>query len=240
MFEGLSKDRFYDLLAEAQGSPAKLKVLADPGLYRKIMDTVNYLRIASLVSGPKTQLINIMTNGYMLGARPLERILGGTWQAVRHPLDELQSGTGRQLIKENLKQYAYFGTAFMDGFSQAVKAFTRNEGLLRPHGHDIQSAATDGAWQVPGTQALGKGYFKPWTSVGNVTYNALSIPLTPFGAAPRVLGGVDELVKQITYRSRVMAAAHIEGMEQAIQSGLKGKAAKDYVKSYVTSKLKVI
>jgi hypothetical protein len=236
LFEGLSKDRFYDLLAESKGSPEKLKVLADPGLYRKIMDTVNYMRISSLVSGPKTQLINIMTNGYMLSARPLERILGGAWLAVRHPITEAQRGVGRQLMKENLKQYAYFGTAFMDGFSQAVRAIVRNDGLLRPHSSEAYGELSN-TWKVPGTQAIDRNYFKPWDSTGNLIYNALSVPLTAVGVAPRALGGIDELVKQITYRSKVMAAAHLEGMEQAIQSGLKGKAAKDYVKSYVSTRV---
>lgn len=230
LFEGLSKDRFYDLLAESGGSPAKLKMLADPSLGRKLMDTVNYMRISSLISGPKTQLINIMTNGYMLGVRPLERILGSVPGAVT-------GNTGsRQLIRQNLKQYAYMGSAFVDGFGQAVKAFTRNDGLLRPHSSEAYGELAN-VWKVPGTQGLGKGYFKPLDRFGHVLYNALSVPLTVAGVGPRTLGGVDELVKQITYRSKVMAAAHIEGVEQANASGLRGKAAKDYVRSYVSTRL---
>lgn len=65
------------------------------------MDTVNYMRIASLVSGPKTQLINIMTNGYMTAVRPMERILGSVPGAIAG------NGSSRALIKENLRQYTY-------------------------------------------------------------------------------------------------------------------------------------
>lgn len=230
LFEGITKDRFYDLLAEAQGSPDKLKMLADPSLYTKIMDTVNYMRISSLVSGPKTQFYNVITNGYMVAVRPLERILGSIPGAV------VGNAGSRALIKENLRQYTYMGSAFMDGFGQAVKAFTRNDGLLRPHGTEV-AGVQDQVWKVPGTQALGAGYFKPWDSVSNLLYNAFSIPLTVAGTPPRLLGSVDELVKQTVYRSKVAARAHLEGVEQAIQAGLDGKAAKQFITNFVKQKV---
>ncbi|MGV1835235.1 hypothetical protein ACQZ6C_10775 [Rhizobium rhizogenes] len=229
LFEGLSKERFYDLLADARANPNKLKTLADPSLFRKIMDTVNYLRVSSLVSGPKTQLINIMTNGYMVGVRPLERILGSVPSAVAG------NDASKALIKENLRQYTYMGSALYDGFGQAVKAFTRNDGVLKPH--SSEAFGPDATWRVPGTQAVGANYFKAWDSLPNVLYNAFSIPMTVAGVAPRALGGVDELVKQTVYRSKVAARAHMEGMEQAIGAGLTGKQAKEFVKSYVGQRL---
>ena len=229
LFEGVSKDRFYDLLAQAQGSPDKLKILADPTLYRKILDTVNYLRVSSLVSGPKTQLINIMTNGYMVGVRPLERILGSVPGAIAG------NDASKALIKENLRQYTYMGSAFYDGFSQAVKAFASNDGVLRPHGSE--AFGPEARWTVPGTQGIGASYFKPWDSIPNVLYNAFSVPLTVAGVAPRALGSVDELVKQIVYRSKLAARAHMDGTTQAIQAGLKGDAADKFVKSYVSTRL---
>ncbi|UWU21087.1 hypothetical protein N2601_17845 [Rhizobium sp. CB3060] len=229
LFEGVSKDRLFDLLVQAQANPNALKTLADPRLGRKIMDTVNYMRVSSLVSGPKTQLINMMTNGYMLGVRPMERILGSIPGAVAG------SDASKALIKENLKQYSYMGSAFYDGFSQAVKAFANNDGVLRPH--NSEAFGPEARWQVPGTQALGANYFKPWDSIPNVLYNAFSIPLSVAGVAPRTLGGVDELVKQIVYRSKLAASANMEGTEQAVKAGLTGKSAKDFVKSYVSQRL---
>lgn len=230
LFEGVSKDRFYDLLAEAQGSPEKLKMLADPSLYTKIMDTVNYMRISSLVSGPKTQLYNVITSGYMTAVRPMERILGAL------PGAAIGNAGSRALIKENLRQYTYMGSALMDGFGAAVKAFARNDGVLRPHGAEVFNAQSP-TWQVPGTQALGAGFFKPWDSLPNVLYNAFSIPLAAAGTPPRLLGTVDELVKQTVYRSKVAARAHLEGVEQAIQAGLDGKAAKQFISSFVKQKV---
>lgn len=229
LFEGLSKERFYDLLAQAQGSPDKLKMLADPTLYRKIMDTVNYLRVSSLVSGPKTQLINLISNGYMVGVRPMERIIGSVPGALAG------SDASKALIKENLRQYTYMGSAFYDGFGQAVKAFANSDGVLKPH--SSEAFGPEARWQVPGTQAMGSNYFKPWDSTSNVLYNAFSVPLTAAGVAPRALGSVDELVKQVVYRSKLAARAHMDGLEQAVNAGLKGDAADKFVKSYVTTRL---
>lgn len=229
LFEGLEKDRFYALLAESGGNPAKLKHLADPNLLVKIADTANYLRINSLVSGWTTQAINVMSNGYMLGARPLERILGASFKVAAFGDD-----ASRFLIKENLRQYAYTGNALWDAFKTATKAFTLNESVIRPHSNEVQAGAR---WQVPGSQALGAGYFKKWDSIPNLIHNALSVPLTVVGAPTRTLGSIDELMKQLVYRSKLMARAHTEGLDEALTAGLKGKQADDFVKSYVSEKL---
>lgn len=230
LFEGLTKDRFYEMLASADGQPTTLKVLADPSLPRKIMDTVNYLRVASLVSGPKTQLINILSNSYMLAFRPMERLLGAGIATATGRIPGQASG---QIIKENLKQYAYMGSALVDGFGMAAKAFVRNDGLLRPFGTEAVAESQRTGWTVPGTQALDANYFKPWDSLPNLIWNAMSVPMTAAGVPLRMLGGMDELVKQIVYRSKLMASAHIEGTQKAIEAGLDAPAAKAFVKSYV-------
>lgn len=231
-FEGLTKERFYDLLAQSQGNPDKLKYLADPSLYAKIMDTVNYLRIGSLISGPTTQIINIATNGYMVGARPLERILGSL------PGAALGNDASRSLIKENLRQYTYMGSALYDGFGQAVKAIMANESQIKPHGSEVQGGGTTaGKWQVAGSQAINGQYFRKWDSIPNLLYNAFSVPMTAAGVPSRMLGGVDELMKQIVYRSKLAARGHTEAVQQAIDAGLKGDAADQFIKSYVKDKL---
>jgi len=120
---------------------------------------------------------------------------------------------------------------------EALRAFTRNDGLLTPHNSSELRGDVSTAWQVPGTQAFGKGYFRPFDSFGNIFYNAISIPLSAAGAGPRVLGTVDELVKQTVYRSKVAARAHMEGVEHAVEQGLSGKAYKEYIKRHVEKRL---
>ena len=228
LFEGVSKDRFYQLLADSQGNPTKLKHLADPDLYTKLLDTANYLRINSLISGWTTQAINVIGNGYMLGVRPLERILGAAPRAA------MGNDAAQSMIRENLKQYAYMGTALWDGFGNAVKAFTQNESVIRPHTSEAYAPQN---WQVPGSQALGKPFFKNWDSVPNIIYNALSVPMLAVSVPSRTLGSTDELMKQIIYRSKLMARAHIEGVESALDAGLSGQAASDFTKAFVKEKI---
>lgn len=227
-FEGLSKDRFYAMLETSKGDPSKLRYLADPDLFAKIMDTANYLRINSLISGWTTQAINVMSNGYMVGVRPLERILGSVPKAA------FGSDPSRTMIKENLRQYTYMGSALMDGFKTSVKAFLENESVLRPHGTELYA---NQPWLVPGSQPLNAQYFRQWDSVPNLIYNALSVPLTVAGLPSRTLGGVDELMKQTVYRSKVLAKAHMDGVEAALDAGLSGSAAKEFVRAYAARKL---
>lgn len=228
LFEGVSKERFYQLIAESGGDPSKIKYLADPDLYTKLLDTANYLRINSLISGWTTQAINVMSNGYMLGVRPLERILGSVPRAA------LGDDAAKSLVRENLRQYGYMGSAVWDGFKNASKAFLQNESVLRPH---TSEAYAGQSWQVPGSQAFNGQYFKPWDSVPNLIYNALSVPISVASVPSRTLGSVDELMKQIVYRSKLMARAHTEGVESALDAGLSGKAATDYVQAFVKEKV---
>lgn len=228
LFEGVSKDRFYQLIAESGGDPTKMKYLEDPDLYTKLLDTANYLRINSLISGWTTQAINLIGNGYMLGVRPLERILGAAPRAA------MGNDAAQSMIRENLKQYAYMGTALWDGFGNAVKAFTQNESVIRPHTSEAYAPQN---WQVPGSQAGGQGFFKAWDSVPNIIYNALSVPMLPISMPSRTLGSVDELMKQVIYRSKLMARAHIEGVENALDAGLSGQAATDFTKAFVKEKM---
>ncbi|EGL65599.1 hypothetical protein AGRO_1619 [Agrobacterium sp. ATCC 31749] len=228
LFEGVSKERFYQLIAESGGDPSKIKYLADPDLYTKLLDTANYLRINSLISGWTTQAINVMSNGYMLGVRPLERILGAVPRAA------LGDDAAKSLVRENLRQYGYMGSAVWDGFKNASKAFLQNESVLRPH---TSEAYAGQSWQVPGSQAFNGQYFKPWDSVPNLIYNALSVPISVASVPSRTLGSVDELMKQIVYRSKLMARAHTEGVESALDAGLSGKAATDYVQAFVKEKV---
>lgn len=168
------------------------------------------------MSGPKTQLINIVTNSYMVAARPVERMLGASL-----PANDPQSG---RVFREAVRQYTYLGTAFTEGFSLAKKAFLQNDSVLAPHRTEAYR----------GNQAVA---FKPWESPGAILHNALVVAATGIGLPTRALGFVGEAVKQTVYRSKVMSAAHMDGVEQGIAAGLSDDALDAFVKPHVTSKL---
>lgn len=224
--KALDGDRLADLLLETDGLPRNIAKVANPSLWAQAVDYSQFLLINNLVSGPKTQIINGLTNAYMVGARPLERMLGA---AVPAAMGNAQS---RLVLEEAVKQYAYLGAAFPEGFRVAVKAFVRNDSLLTPHGSE--------AWR--GVQGGGRDAFravrwKAWDNPGNILHNALTVASVPLGLPTRALGTVDELVKQTVYRSKVMAAAHVEGTKAGIAAGLKGKDLSRHVATFVRDRL---
>jgi len=213
-----------ELIAATGGNPANLARLSNVSLWTKGMDLAQFIYINNLVSGPKTQLINMLTNTYMLGARPMERILGGVIRAAKGDTSALGH------VKESLKQYTYMGTAMYDGFGQAAKAFARNDSILAPHKSEVYVANRLG--EASGVVATGSG-FKPWDNLSHIYYNAMKAGTTAIGVPTRVLGAVDELMKQTTYRSKVMAGAYYDGVEAGIKAGLEGKALEDYTQAWV-------
>lgn len=218
-----------ELVVATAGKPQNLKKLASPSTWTKAADFFQFLYINNLVSGPKTQLINFTTNAYMLGVRPMERIIGGTIRAALGGTDALLH------IKQSLKQYTYMGQSAYDGFQQAAKAFAKNDSILTPHGSEAYVANRLG--EASGVVKSGGPSFGPWNNMANIYRNSMVALNTFIGGPTRVLGGVDELMKQTTYRSKVMADAYYEGIEAGVRQGLGGKELKAFTDSYVQKAL---
>jgi len=225
--KGVDAESLLKLVNEAKGDPKDLAKALSPTLLKRITDYGQFLLVNNLVSGPKTQLINLTTNAYMLGVRPLERILGAGWMAARG-----QAGASR-VYKEAIKQYVYMGSNFTESWKAAVDAFVKNDSVLAPHRSEVHT----GAGLAPVDLAQGLMGLKPMTSPQALAANAGKVATLAIGLPTRSLGFVDELMKQFTYRSKVSASAYVDGVEQALTNGLKGDAAKDYVKAFVDDRV---
>lgn len=216
-----------DLLVDTAGDPRKIAKVANPSWWSRGADGMTFLLVNNLVSGPKTQLINIMSNGYMMGVRPLERMLGAIPEAVAG------DAAARNIVKSSLKQYAYMGQVLGESWRLAGKAFLRNDSLLAPHNLEMAQAG-----QAAGASAQKAFQYKPWTNVGNVLHNTIAGSVrgsvAAIGLPTRTLGLVDEAVKQTVYRSKVMSDAYVEAAEQAVRMGLDAKAGKAYIRKFVT------
>jgi len=215
------------LVNAAKGDPKALARALSPTLLKRITDYGQFLLVNNLVSGPKTQLINMTTNAYMLGVRPLERILGAGYMAARG-----QAGASR-VYKEAIRQYVYMGSNFTESWKAAVDAFVKNDSVLAPHRSEVHT----GAGLSPVNLEQGLMGLKPMTSPQALAANAGKIATLGIGLPTRSLGFVDELMKQITYRSKVSASAYVDAMEQALAGGLKGDAATAYVKNFVDDRI---
>lgn len=217
-------ERMVQLLGETEGNPKALaRLVAAPSLWAKTKDFATFLYVNSLVSGPKTQLINMVSNGYMVAARPLERALGSAFPALAG------DRAARGVFKQSLRQYVYLGAAFADAFGLARRAFLENDSILAPHRTEAYAGNKAGA------RALGD--YRAWDSPGSLLHNALVATLPAIGLPTRVLGFTDELAKQLTYRSKVLAAAHEEALAAGAAAGLSGKALRDHVRAAVRQRL---
>ncbi|MDG4856431.1 hypothetical protein [Mesorhizobium sp. WSM4982] len=223
----MDSEQLLKLINDAEGDPRNLAKALNPTLLKRITDYGQFLLVNNLVSGPKTQLINLTTNAYMLGVRPLERIIGAAYMGARG-----QAGANR-VYKEAIRQYVYMGTNFMESWRSAFSAFVRNDSVLTPHHSEVHTS--EGLAPVD----IGQGLlgFKPMTSPQALAANAAHLVTLGVGLPTRSLGFVDELMKQITYRSKVSAAAYVDGLDEAFRQGLKGEAAKAYVKGFVDDKI---
>lgn len=223
--KGLDGDALTELIVSTKGDPRNMARLVNGSIWSKVVDFASFVYVNNLVSGPMTQFINAATNAYMLGARPLERIIGSVM------VDGARSPASRAILKESVTQYTYMGHAFTEGFRNATKAFLKNDSIITPHRSEVY------AGNDAGTRAGAMVPFKEWNSVPNLLYNAFAaLPAQAIGVPTRVLGTVDELMKQTTYRSKVMAGAYWEAVNKGSMTGLEGKDLEEFVRQYVTDK----
>ncbi|WP_018430102.1 hypothetical protein [Hoeflea sp. 108] len=216
-----------EVLVATEGNTRNMAKVVNPGWWARTQDWGSFLLINNLVSGPKTHLTNLVTNTMMVTLRPMERVLGSALGAARGQHQE------QRIFNESLKQYVYLGSAFVEGFGLARKAFLQNDSVLAPHATELYRG------NQAARAAMAGGKLKPWTSPGNILSNALRVAAAGVGLPTRSLGFVDEAVKQTVYRSKVMARAHVAAMEEGVGAGLAGDELAAFIKSYARGKLDV-
>ena len=215
-------DQLAGILLASEGDPRNMAKALNPSWWRKGMDFGQFLLVNNLVSGPKTQLINLLSNSYMVGARPLERLIGSAAGAA------FGDPAANNIFKESLRQYAYLGSAFVDGFGLARKAFMQSDSVLAPHHTEAYGS---------NRAVAAFGGMKPWDSPGNILGNALRVAGAGIGLPTRSLGFVDEAVKQTVYRSKLMAKAHVQALEEGSKAGLEGDQLDGFVRTFVRDKV---
>jgi hypothetical protein len=219
--ESMDSEQLLKVLSNTEGDPRAVAKVLRSTLWNKTVDALQFLYVNNLVSGLKTQLVNFTTNSYMLGVRPLERMIGGA-----------ASGNSA-VMKEAVKQYQYMGSSFYESFRSARQAFLSNDSVLAPHKTDVRGTGLEGGADL---RTILSGQ-KPWGSVGGLLANATHIAVAGIGLPTRVLGTVDEMMKQMTYRSKLQASAYMEAVETGTAQGFKDGNLKAFVESFVKDKL---
>ncbi len=212
--DSLDTKALANLIAQADGTPRGLERALTAG-GNTAMDWVQYLYVNNLLWNPRTHFVNMVTNAYMLGVRPLERTIGGGMQWLAG------NERGARIVKENLRQYTYMGNTLREAFSNAAEAFRLNDGILSAHASDYNQVGSSVG------QEVAEASFKSGYSPEVLVYNAGLGAAKALGLPTRALGSVDELMKQTIYRSKVMAEAHVEGVTR----GLEGDALSNFVRN---------
>lgn len=204
----LSDAQMLTLIEAAGRDPRVADRLLRRGFWSRLGDDASYLYVNNLLWGLRTHFVNLSTNLYMLGARPLERMIGGAIQG------------DRVRVAANARQYAYMAGSLTEAWRDAVRTWQTGDSILSPHSSELSAATTGRSvnWVAEP--------FKQADSIPNVLSNAYVGFMKAAGLPTRALGAVDELVKQTVYRSKVMADAHGTG----IAAGLEGPALSEHVR----------
>lgn len=209
------------VLTETQGNPRAIISALQPALWekggaahaaRQFGEAAQFLLINNLVSGPLTHAVILATNMWQVTSRPMERVIGSLF---------VGGAEGSIVRSQALRQYTYLASSLYDSFQQAVKAFSAGDAIMSPRAVETSGSA------IGLGQTIAQAPFKSMDSVPNILHNAVTAAAKTIALPTRMVGFQDELVKQIVYRAKVQAEAHVQGAA----AGLTGDALTRHVRS---------
>lgn len=205
--KSLPADQLLDIIQRTKGDASQLReALSKPGRLAQIRDAGTYLLVNNLLWGWKTHVVNGTTNAYMLAARPGEKWIGSF----------VLGAEGSAIRRRAVYEYKAMAATLSDAFQSAAEAIRINDSIMDPHRVEAFANTSAAADLFP---------WRPVKNVGDLAHNGISAAWQAVGLPTRLLGGVDEAVKQIRYRSVVLADAQIE----ADGLRLTGQARRDFV-----------
>ena len=177
-------------LQAAQGNPQALQKMASESKFMKGVKIQNEIFINSILSGPETHAVNIMSTALNTLARPLENTLGSV---SRQGFDQMQAMRGG-------KELYYLMASITDSLKAAKQAFQIEDNIVNP-GAMIQEADR---FQI---RMEGDG------NLANIVNGLGTIIRLP----GRFLLAEDEFFKQLNFRAYVKASAWEDGMRKGLQ-----------------------
>lgn len=183
-----------------------LDEIVQKSLLVKSLDTIKEVWINALLSGPKTHLVNSMSNSAVAGQQIVERFVASRLSEV--------VGSGKVPIGEAAAQYHGLMQSLRDAFANAGKSF-----LTEQSGYGL------GKIELPRERAIRSANFgfgeESWIGKGiDALGTTVSIP-------GRALTSADEFYKTVGYRMEL----HAQAFRQASQDVLDGKISRAEMKS---------
>ena len=205
------------LLRSTAGDPKKMSQAADPSVADRVFDEAGFLFTNNLLWNWPTHAINLSTNLYMLGARPLEKILGS-----------YMTKGGSVIRRQAALEYTYMIGSLGDAWTAMVDAFKIGDSIMSPHQIEAFESGSRVNAPVLSRKGIRDGYDLLKAAVEASDARAMAEQggkaataayRTAVGLPTRTLGSVDEFMKTIRYRGVVQAKAAIEGQQAGLTDG---------------------
>lgn len=215
-------DAFDGLAARIALDPDNPKHVTDSlrggSLSRRLLEAHNEYWMSSILSGPRTHGINVLSPALMTVVRPAQQMMGGFVQGAL-------KGDFKQ-VADGMNTFLYLRSGFVDSMRFMGKALKADRNILDPQHHTVDAPMRSISAKMFGLPSRKQGQslmgelkqgdiLKALKTGSGDTVDGLGDIV---GVSFRALGGVDEFFKQINYRARLSATSYREGLDK----GLKG------------------
>ena len=232
----LSLTRLTKYLHIAGGNPEVLKKMIKKGFIERGVEFTNEIYINSILSGPPTHVVNILSTGLNTLIKPLTQSAGAFKVTATDSFGKkvFRPEFNTEEFIKGWKQFIYMYQSLGDAFNVAGKAFKVNENVLdraamvqdarrvsrNINGQDVTNFAD--------SNALTRNAIKPFVDFTNADAWLPSIynnfrRINSFGS--RLLITEDEFYKQVNFRAYVKADA----WEKGVKTGKTGNALTEYI-----------
>ena len=255
----LALTRLTKYLNIAGGNPEVMKRMVKKGLLLRGVEFTNEIFINSILSGPPTHVVNLLSTSLNTLTKPLSQSLGAAKIVFRK---DMNVGYGRTIFQQpsNLtfrpefnndefvkgwKQFIYMTTSLGDAFNVARKAFKANENVL-DRGAMVQDAQrvsrninAEDVRAFAETNAVTQTVVKPFVDLFLLDAFVPSIYNTfrnVNGFGSRMLITEDEFLKQVNFRAYVKA----EAWEKGVKAGKVGDDLTKYITEQSEKVFKIV
>lgn len=215
----LDPETLATIINGTEGNPeALIRVSTSASLLGRVNDFGQFLLVNNMLWNWPTHVANLLSNGYMLASRPLEKFLGSTiLSAIPGDAGRIQSAVN--VRRQAVREWRATTSAMYDGLRSVLQAAVDGDSVLTPH-----ATKTSDVQMVD--QAVPT--LRPVRSLKDLLSNAWSITKLGAGMPTRFLTVSDELFKQTRYRTVVASDASMEADELGMKAGT--QAYKDFIK----------
>jgi hypothetical protein len=215
-------EQLVKLINETKGDPALLAKASRISAMQRITDWVTGLHAANLLWSWKTQVVNAATSATMLVWRPTETIVGSyAMRALGKARgDEAMLANADNIRRQSIREMSYLGSMLHDGWNAALRTFMEGDSVLAPRAQEhftTSSLAADNLRDILQS-------FRPMNTMDDVVQSAMAAGFGLRAALTgdlRLMGSVDEMVKQLRYRAVVASKASLEADERGLVAGTK-------------------